>query len=89
MNVVDAVGDRLADGLGEEVVVPDFEGLMAPGGTRVLEESDQLLLLSVDADDGQPARSEVFAELSDVLELGIAILGRSLAHAGELLVVDP
>jgi len=67
----------------------DCDWLAVPGGTRVLEAPDQLLLFGVDADDRQPARGEVLANVGDVFELGVAVLGRGLGHPGELLVVDP
>lgn len=52
LDVVDPVGDRLADGVGREIVVEDLDGLLVPGRTRVLERPDQFLLLGVDADEG-------------------------------------
>ena len=43
-----------------EVVVVDFDRLLAPGGTGVLEQPDEFLFLGVDADDGQIILTQVF-----------------------------
>src|SRR5881296_1370725 len=47
-HVVDAVRDRAADRVGQEVMGVDLLGLPTPAGPGVLERTDQLLLLSVD-----------------------------------------
>jgi len=88
-DVIDPVGDRPADGVGWEVVVENLDGLLTPGRPRVLERSDQLLLLGVDADEGPSARCAVLSDFCDVRELRVAIHGRRLADPGQLLVVDP
>src|SRR4051812_39463949 len=73
--VVDAVGDRLADARVREVVDPYL--LRVPLGlplpSAILEVADQFLLLGVDGDDG-PTGCEVAATgLADVAELGVTV----------------
>jgi hypothetical protein len=73
--VIDAIRDRLALRLDQEVMDPNPAGLalrepLPPG---VLEVSDQLLFLCVDRDD-RLSRSLLSPDLRvDVLELGVAI----------------
>ena len=71
--VVDAVGDRPPERVRPEVVHVDRLGLLAPHPPGVLELPDQLLLLGIDADLGQPGRAERLPLLGDVLELPIAV----------------
>jgi hypothetical protein len=71
-DVVDTEGDRLARGLGGEVVIVDRPSLLAPDGPRVLEAAHEFLLLGVDADEGDPASLSIVAEFRDVLELRIS-----------------
>jgi hypothetical protein len=42
-----------------------------------------------DTDDREPTGGTPLAQLRDVLELRVAILGRDLADSGELFVIDP
>ena len=70
--VVDAVGQGDAVGVGSEVVVVDQGRLLAPGGAGVLEVPDQLALFGVDADDRQALVGEGLALGGDVGELGVA-----------------
>src|SRR5512135_1121861 len=73
--VVDAVGDRLANAGVREVV--DLHLLRVPLGlplpTSVLEVADQLLLLGVHGDDGPPGSDVSATDLADVSELGVAV----------------
>ena len=84
--VVDPVGDGLAEGVGGEVVVAHQNRFARPRAARVPEVSDQLLLLGVDAHDGLPIEGEALAALGDVGELLVAVRPRA---ARQLLVVDP
>ena len=55
--IVDAVGDRATERVRPEVMDVDRLGLLAPDPSGVLERADQLLLLGIDADLGQPGRA--------------------------------
>jgi len=50
--IIDAVRDGDAGGVGAEVVVVDESGRQIPARARILEAADQFALLGVDADDG-------------------------------------
>lgn len=52
-NVINAVGQRHALGVGGEVMVFDLAGVASPGSTAVLEVADELAFLTVDTDDRQ------------------------------------
>src|ERR1043166_1926962 len=52
--VIDAIRDREADGIGTEIVIIDGHGRTIPLDTIVLEVADQFSFLGIDADDGQP-----------------------------------
>src|SRR2546426_4346917 len=60
--------------------------LSAPCCAGVLELTDQLPLLGVDADHGVAAPSELFAERRDVLKLLVAI---PVGSRADLLAIDP
>jgi len=73
--VVDAVGDRLAQVLVDEVVDVDFLGLTRrlPLPPAVAEPADKLLLLGVHGDHRLPLLLVCLDPPVDVLELGISI----------------
>ena len=83
--VVDAVGDGDAVGLGAEVVVVDGLWRSFPCGALVLEVADQFALFGIDADDGQAALGELGVLLGDVLKLLVAVWAGACRDA---LVVD-
>jgi hypothetical protein len=56
-----------------EVMLIYFEWLSAPGASLVSEVANELLLLGIDADNGQPVRSERRPLCSDVPELLISV----------------
>ena len=58
-----------------EVVILDPLGLAAPCLSLVLEPTDQLLLLRIDADDRVASACEILAQSLDGLELCITIWG--------------
>jgi len=74
-DIVDAVGNRLANGVGGKVVdVHQFGfALRLPLASRVLEVADELLLLRVDGDDRDAPLDAVLSLGVDVLELRVAI----------------
>jgi hypothetical protein len=57
-DVVDAVWNGDANGVGAEVVVKDAAGTALPTAACIPEVADQFALFGIDADDGQVARSE-------------------------------
>jgi hypothetical protein len=83
--IVDAVRDGDAGGVGTEVVVVDQTGRKIPTRSGVLEVADQFALLGVDANDRQAAALEALPKITQVEELIIAI-GADVG--GEFLVID-
>src|SRR6266536_4218223 len=94
-DIVDAVRDRLADGVVGKVVDVDQLGLALrlPVPPGILEVADQLLLLGIDGDERHATVEAVLRLLVDVLELRIAIgmLGAldGLARRLEAVAVGP
>jgi len=74
-DVIDPVGDGLADGVAREVVdIDEFRSAVGlPLTPCILEVADQLLLLGVDGDERDAARKAVRRLGVDVLELGVAV----------------
>src|SRR6266849_2535630 len=68
-----------------EVVIVDQARREIPPGARVFEVADQLALLGVHADDGQPPPLEAITEITDMEKLRIAIW---TGGGGEPLLVD-
>jgi len=52
--VIDAVRDRDADGIGTEIVIIDAHGRAAPLEAIVFEVADQFSFFGIDTDDGKP-----------------------------------
>ena len=52
--VIDAVRDRDADGIGTEIVIIDAHGRSVPLDAIVFEIADQFSFFGIDADDGKP-----------------------------------
>ena len=50
--IIDAVRDGDAGGVGAEIVVVDQSGIQIPSGARILEVADQFALFGIDANDG-------------------------------------
>ena len=71
--VVDAVGDGDAVGLGAEVVVVDGVRSFRPAATGILEVADQFPLLGIDTDDWQVALGEPGALFGDMDELLVTV----------------
>jgi len=73
--VIDPLGDGLAQLLVEEVLGADLLGMAtaAPFSPGVAKIPDQFLLFRIDRDDGLTFRLEGTHLLIDMLELGIAI----------------
>jgi hypothetical protein len=51
--IIDAVGDGHASGVGAEIVVIDRDGRTIPFRAVVFEVADQIALFGIDTDDGQ------------------------------------
>lgn len=83
-DVVDAIGDGDADGVGTEVVVKNATGAAFPTEASIFEVADQFALLGIDADDGQVTALELAAELGEIFELEIAVRAGA---GGDLLVI--
>ena len=83
--IVRPARDRAPRRVAFEVVIVDFDWLLRPGGTGVLEIAEHLLLFGVHADRGQPRRLERLPHRLDVLELLVAVRA---FHGGLFLVVD-
>jgi hypothetical protein len=64
--IVDAVWDGDAGGVGAEIVVIDQAGRQIPARARILEVADQLALFGVDADDGQGAALEALPKITQL-----------------------
>jgi len=52
--VVDAIRDRDADGIGTEIMIVDAHGGAIPLNAIVFGAADQFSFLGIDADDGKP-----------------------------------
>ena len=74
-DVIDAVGDRLAERVGKKIVDIDPVGfaLGLPFASPVLEVADEFLLLGVDGDHRDSPRDAVLGLGVDVFELRVAI----------------
>ena len=71
--IVDAVGNRHAIGVARKVVHVDVHRRLAPLATLILEQSYQLSLLRIDADNRLPSLGERVLQLVDVRELLVPI----------------
>src|SRR6266851_6922620 len=85
-HVIDAIRHGPPQAVAQEVMDVDGDRLEAPGLARLLEVADQLLFLTVDADNGLPCRFEDADLLVDVGELDIAV--RVVRASFELLAVE-
>src|SRR5258708_15595677 len=85
-HVVDAIWHGPPQAVAQEVMDVDSDRLEAPGLASLLEVADQLLFLTVDADNGLPCRGEDADLLIDVGELDISV--RVVRASFELLAVD-
>jgi hypothetical protein len=79
--IINAVRDGNASGVGAEVVIVDQSGRQAPAGTGIVEMADEFALFGIDANDGQTTVCESVAKVTEVEELMVAIgtvIGSSL-----------
>ena len=83
--VVDAIGNGDADGIGAEVVVKDAPRAAFPTAACIPEVADQFAFLGVDTDDGKVTTLESTAKFSEIFELEITV---RTGVGGDLLVID-
>ena len=71
--IVHTIGSRLAQSILREIVRIDFDGFSNPRPARILEISDQLFMLRIDADHGQSLPEESPLLLQNMAKLTVAI----------------
>jgi len=83
--IINAVRDGNAGGVGAEVMIVDQAGRQVPTSTGISEMADEFVLLGIDANDGETAALESVAKVAEVAELMVAI---GTMVGGKLLVID-
>src|SRR6516164_7950638 len=81
VDIVDAVRDGDADGIGAEIVIVDAPRGAFPTMAGILEVAHQFAFLAVHADNRQMTPLETVAQVGEILELEIAVgadAGRNL-----------
>lgn len=84
--IVDAVGDGDAGGVGTKVVIVDQPGRQIPTRTGIFKVSDEFAFLGVDTNNGQATALEALSKIPEVEELIVAI---GAEVSGEFFVIDP
>ncbi len=84
--IIDAIRDGDASGIGAEVVIVDPAGRQIPTRTRIFERADQFTFFGIDANDGETAALKSVSKIAEVEELIVAI---GTVVGGEFLVIDP
>jgi hypothetical protein len=83
--IIDAVRDGNARGIGTEVVIVDPAGRQIPARPGIFEIADQFAFLGIHANDGETAALKSVAQVAEVEELMVAI---GTVVGGEFLVID-
>jgi hypothetical protein len=83
-DVVNAIGNGDADGIGTEVVIKNAAGAAFPTTAWVPEVTDQFALLGIDADDGQMTSLEAVAQIGKIFELEVSM---GTVAGGNLFVI--
>ena len=83
--IIDAVRDGDARGIGAEVVIVDPAGRQIPARPGIFEIADQFTFFGIDADDGETAALKSVAKIAQVEELMVAI---GTVVGGESLLID-
>jgi len=83
--IIDAVRDGDARGIGAEVVIVDQAGRQIPTRPGIFEIADQFTFFGIDANDGETAALKSVAHIAEVEELMVAI---GTVVGGESLVID-
>ena len=71
--IIDAVRDGDARGIGAEVVIVDQAGRQIPARPGIFEIADQFPFFGIDANDGETAALKSVAQIAAVEELMVAI----------------
>ena len=83
--IIDAIRDGDASGIGAEVVIVDPAGRQIPTRTRIFEMADQFTFFGIDANDGETAALKSVSKIAEVEELIVAI---GTVVGGEFLVIQ-
>jgi hypothetical protein len=83
--IIDAVRDGDARGIGAEVVIVDPAGRQIPACPGIFEIADQFAFFGIDANDGETAALKSVSKIAEVEELMVAI---GTMVGGEFLVID-
>ena len=84
--IIDAVRDGDASGVGAEVVIVDPAGRQIPARPGIFEIADQSAFFGIDANDGETAVLKSVPQIAEVEELMVAI---GTVVGGKSLVIDP
>src|SRR5215469_7138648 len=83
--IVDAIGDSDAGGIGAEVVIVDQTRRKIPARSGILESAHQFALLGIDADNRMATTLEPLSQIGEIEELIVPI---RRVIGGEFLVID-
>lgn len=84
--IIDAVRDGDARGIGAEVVIVDQARRQVPAHPEIFEIADQFAFFGIDANDGETAALKSVSQIAEIEELIVAI---GTVVGGEFLVIDP
>jgi len=84
--IIDAVRDGDARGIGAEVVIVDQAGRQIPARPGIFEIADQFAFFGIDANDGEAAVLKSVTQIAELEELMVAI---GTVVGGKFLVIDP
>ena len=84
-DIVDAIRNGDADGIGAEVMIENAAGATFPTTAWVAEVPYQFTLFGIHADDGQVTTLEAVAQIGEVFELKVAM---GTVAGGDLFVID-
>jgi hypothetical protein len=84
--IIDAVGNGDARGIGAEVVIVDQAGRQIPARPGIFEIADQFAFFGIDANNGETAVLKSVTQIAEVEELMVAI---GTVVGGKFLVIDP
>jgi hypothetical protein len=84
--IIDAIRDGDASGIGAEIVIVDPAGRQIPTRAGIFERADQFTFFGIDTNDGETAALKSVSKIAEVEELIVAI---GTVVGGEFLVIDP
>ena len=85
VDVINAIGNSDADGIGSEIMIIDAARLAFPAAAGISEIAYQFALLAVDADDGKMPALKAATQFRKLFELKIAV---GAGTGGNLFVID-